>query len=366
MTEKLKSISSQFSNQGTFMYAEPYGQGHINDTYAAYFQRQDGSKYRVILQRINHKVFKDPDGLMNNIYSVTQFLKRKIKAMGGDEQRETLTVIPTVNGGFYHRNGDGLYWRMYIFIEDAVTYQSIRDHRDFFNCGVAFGNFQRLLADFPARSLNETIANFHNTVKRFEDFKSAVKSDRAGRVKDVMPEIEFAMQREKDAGQIIDMLQKKEIPYRVTHNDTKLNNIMIDKASGKGICVIDLDTVMPGAACYDFGDSIRFGASTAAEDEIDLSKVEMSLELFEVFTDGYLSVAKEFLTDNEKESLAVGAKLMTFECGIRFLTDYLNGDTYFKIHREHQNLDRCRTQFKLVSDMERKMDKMQKIVHRYS
>lgn len=366
MTFNFKAVTDQFVNEGTFLHADPYGEGHINDTFAVYFETKEGRKYRVILQRINHTVFVNPDGLMNNIYRVTQFLKEKIKAAGGDELRETLTVIPTVSGGLYYKDDEGSYWRMYVFVEDAITYQSIRDEQDFYNCGVSFGNFQRLLSDFPTEKLIETIANFHNTVKRFEDFKLAVGQDKVGRVKDVGPEIEFAMKREKDAGQIIKMLQTGEIPYRVTHNDTKLNNIMIDNATGKGICVIDLDTVMPGAACYDFGDSIRFGASTAAEDETDLSKVNMSLRLFEVFTSGYLSVAKEFLTEKELYSLSVGAKLMTFECGIRFLTDYLNGDTYFKIHREHQNLDRCRTQFKLVSDMEQKMDEMHKIVRRYS
>ena len=356
MNVKLQSVASQFSNQGKFLRAEPYGQGHINDTYAVYFLTKGDCTYRVILQRINHAVFNNPQGLMNNIYCVTQHIKQKVKMMGGDEYRETLTVIPTVNGGLFYRNGDGNFWRMYVFIENAVSYQSIRNEQDFFNCGITFGNFQRMLADFPTDKLTETIAAFHNTVKRYQDFKSAVKNDKAGRVKGVGREIEFAMKREKDAALIVDMLDKKEIPYRVTHNDTKLNNIMIDSQTGKGICVIDLDTVMPGAACYDFGDSIRFGASTAAEDETDLSKVEMSMRLFEAFSSGYLSVAKEFLTQEEKDNLVIGAKLMTLECGVRFLTDYLNGDIYYKVSRPEHNLDRMRTQRKLIESMDNQWD----------
>jgi Ser/Thr protein kinase RdoA (MazF antagonist) len=250
-------------------------------------------------------------------------------------------------------------------VELTISYQSCRNEQDFYNCGASFGNFQRLLAEYPTDKLVETIPDFHNTVKRFEALKEAIRSDKAGRAKDVQEELSFALVREKDAGALMELLQAGKMPYRVTHNDTKLNNILIDSASGEGICIIDLDTVMPGAASFDFGDSIRFGASTAAEDETDLNKVSMSIDLFDVFAKGYLSVAKEFLTDTEVESLAVGAKIMTFECGIRFLTDYLNGDTYFKIHRTHHNLDRCRTQFKLVEDMERKMDQMQSVVKQY-
>ncbi|MDD2362725.1 MAG: phosphotransferase [Oscillospiraceae bacterium] len=349
-----------------FLSSVPYGEGHINDTYAVTFENSNGDRYRMLLQRINHAIFTDPSGLMNNIDGVTKFLKQKIIAADGDVNRETLTVVPTKTGELFYRHSDGTYWRMYVFIEDAITYQSIRNQQDFYNCGVSFGNFQLMLSNFDTDALIETIADFHNTVKRFNALKAAINEDKSGRAKDIRPEINFALEREKDAGVIIEMLETGKIPYRVTHNDTKLNNIMIDNTTGTGICVIDLDTVMPGAACYDFGDSIRFGASTAAEDETDLEKVSMSLKLFEVFTKGYLSVANEFLTPAEVESLAIGAKIMTFECGIRFLTDYLNGDKYFKIHREHHNLDRCRTQFKLVADMEQKMNQMQEIVKKYS
>ncbi|HBT64937.1 MAG TPA: mucin desulfatase [Ruminococcaceae bacterium] len=363
---QIEAIVSQFIADDTFLHSLPYGEGHINDTYSICMQKPDGSIYRMILQRINHNVFVDPAGLMRNIYGVTQFLKKKIATYNGDVMRETLTVIPTKSGDIYYIDPDGHYWRMYVFVENTVTYQSCRDEQDFYNCGVAFGNFQRLLSDYNTNDLIETIPDFHNTIKRFDALKEAINNDKVGRVKYVQDEIAFALEREKDAGVLIEMLDESTIPYRVTHNDTKLNNILIDKESGKGICVIDLDTVMPGAAAFDFGDSIRFGASTAAEDETDLDKVSMSLRLFEVFADGYLSVAGEFLTPKEVESLAVGAKIMTFECGIRFLTDYLSGDTYFKIHRQNHNLERCRTQFKLVGDMELKMDQMQAIIKRYA
>lgn len=362
----LKDVACRFIAGDEFLHAEPYGEGHINDTYAAYFRRVDGSEYRVILQRINHAVFPDPEGLMNNIYGVTQFLKKKIAAAGGDELRETLTVIPTKDGRLFFKDAEGGFWRMYAFVEGTITYQSCRTPADFYQCGAAFGNFQRLLADYPTEKLVEPIADFHNTVKRFDALLDAIRQDKAGRVGEVQPEIDFAVKRRKDAAEIVELLTQEKMPCRVTHNDTKLNNILMDSKTGKGICVIDLDTVMPGAACYDFGDSIRFGASTAAEDETDLSIVSMSLDLFEEFAKGYLSVAREFLTPVELYSLSVGAKIMTFECGIRFLTDYLNGDVYFKVHREHHNLDRCRTQFRLVADMEQKMEKMQAIVQKYA
>ena len=361
----INEIAASFREDGEFLSAVPYGEGHINDTYAAYFRKPDGREYRTIVQRINHLVFTDPDALMNNVQGVTQFLKEKIAQRGGDVNRETLTVIPTTQGRAYYQDKSGNFWRSYIFVENATSYQTCENDEDFYNCGKSFGNFQLLLADYPVETLVETIPNFHNTVKRFEALEEAIREDKMGRAKNVEQEIQFALARKEAAGELIRMLDKKELPLRVTHNDTKLNNILIDNETGEGICVIDLDTVMPGLACYDFGDSIRFGASTAAEDEKDLSKVEMSLHLFEVFARGYLSVARHFLTPNEAYSLAVGSKIMTFECGCRFLTDYLNGDTYFKIHYPEQNLDRCRTQFKLVADMENKMDEMHQIVQKY-
>ena len=362
----VEGAAKQFAHGDTFLAAEPYGEGHINDTYEAYYQRADGSKYRYILQRINTEAFQDPDGLMNNIVGVTEFLREIIRKRGGDVNRETMTVVHPECGGNYYRDENDACWRAYVFVEETISYQQIQKDSDFYNCGASFGNFQRLLALYPSETLTEPIKNFHNTEDRFRLFKEAVAADKCGRAALVQDEIAFAMAREKDASLIVSQLRDGTLPLRVTHNDTKLNNILIDAASGSGICVIDLDTIMPGAACYDFGDSIRFGASTAAEDEKDLSKVSMDLHLFEVFTEGYMSVAKEFLTEAEVKSLPIGARLMTFECGIRFLTDYLNGDTYFKTHYEGQNVDRCHTQFKLVEDMEKKQAEMDAIVRKYA
>lgn len=363
----VEGAGKQFVRESTdtFLRAEHYGEGHINDTFAAYYRRADGSEYRNIMQRINNEAFKDPIGLMNNISGVTEFLREIIRKRGGDTERETMTVIPAQDGKNYYLDENGCYWRSYIFVEQTLSLQTIENDQDFYNCGTSFGNFQRLLADYPAAELTEPIPHFHDTKDRFRLLKEAVEADKFGRAASVQKEIDFAFAREKDAAEIVDQIEAGIIPLRVTHNDTKLNNILIDEATGDGICVIDLDTIMPGAACYDFGDSIRFGANTAAEDEKDLSKVTMSLHLFEVFAKGYLSVAKDFLTPAEAKSLAIGAKLMTYECGIRFLTDYLNGDVYFKVHYEGHNLDRCHTQFKLVEDMEQKMPEMQAIVAKY-
>ncbi len=366
MSYNFDKIVSAFVGDKKCVDIRPHGEGHINDTFAATIQDADGTQKRVIFQKINHSIFTDTDGLMNNIWGVTNFLKDIIVKNGGDPNRETMTVIKTLDGKFLYNDEGGNYWRAYDFIEGTNCFQSIESDEDFYNCGAAFGNFQRQLADYPADELCETIVNFHNTESRLRDFEEAVKKDVMGRAKDVQPEIEFALQRKESACEIVNLLRDGKMPLRVTHNDTKLNNILFDAQTGKALCIIDLDTVMPGAAAYDFGDSIRFGASTGAEDETDLSKIEMSLHLFEVFTKGYLSVAKEFLTETELYSLAIGAKIMTFECGIRFLADYLSGDTYFKIHRERHNLDRCRTQFKLVDDMEKKMDEMQAIVKKYA
>lgn len=340
----------------TFLFAEPYGEGHINETYAAYYRRVDGTEYRNILQKINNYVFPDVDGLMENIKGVTDYLR------GIVGERETMTVIPTKDGKAYYLDPDGNYWRSYIFIENATAYQKIEKDEDFFTCGVSFGRFQQQLADYPAHLLHETIVNFHNTPSRYKALHAAIAADKAGRAAEVAEQIAFALEREVGADVLVEGMANGTLPCRVTHNDTKLNNILIDDETGRGQCVIDLDTVMPGAVAFDFGDCIRFGASTAAEDETDLSKVEMSLHLFRVFTDGYLSTAAPFLTQAELDSLVDGARLMTLECGVRFLTDYLDGDVYFRIHRPRHNLDRCLTQFKLVADMEQKEAEMRAIV----
>lgn len=358
MTDREIAIhaAKQF-NSDEITYIEPYGSGHINSTWLAVHKSADGKEVKNLMQKISTVAFKKPDELMQNIVGVTEFLRDKVEEDG------TLTVVPTLDGKSYYVDEFDNYWRVYKFIDNATAYQQIENDDDFYTCGLAFGEFQQTLAEYPAEKLFETIPNFHNTPSRFADFKKALAEDKMGRAKDVQPEIDFVLAHECKADAITSKLESGEIPYRVTHNDTKLNNILIDDATGKAKCVIDLDTVMPGAAAYDFGDSIRFGASTGAEDETDLSKISVDVHLFEVFAKGYLSTANKFLTPAEKDSLVTGAYLMTLECGVRFLTDYLNGDVYFKIHREHHNLDRCRTQFKLVSDMEAKEAELRAIVN---
>ncbi len=353
-------ICSNFKLDGSFISAEPYGEGHINDTFLV---KTDSTKY--ILQRVNNTVFKKPEEVMDNIAKVTEYMQKQIIACGGDASRETLTLIKTRDNLDYYIDENGLLFRMYVFIDNATCYQIIENSAVFYQAAKAFGKFQNMLSAFPAHELHETIVNFHNTTDRYINFRKSVDEDAKGRLSSVLPEVEFALAREKDAGIIVDALRNKEIPLRVTHNDTKLNNVMIDDNTGLGVCVIDLDTVMPGSMLYDFGDSIRFGASTASEDERDLNKVSMSLSLFEEYVKGYMEELCDSITEKEAELLPMSAKLMTLECGIRFLGDYLDGDKYFKIHREHHNLDRARTQFKLVWDMEQKMDEMHKIVRKY-
>ena len=335
--------------------AERYGAGHINDTFAVW--AADHSR-RWILQRINTDTFTDPAGLMENVTGVTSYLRREILARGGDPDRETLNVVPTREGKPYYTDCEGGAWRAYLFVEGTVCLQKVENERDFYTAAETFGNFQNQLAGYPAATLHETIARFHDTPNRYANFEKALAADVMGRAREVGPEIAFIRAREADCHVLTDQLAAGVLPLRVTHNDTKLNNVLIDQATGKGICVIDLDTVMPGLSAYDFGDSIRFGANDCAEDEPDQSKVHFSLHLYEVFARGYLAAAGSAMTEAERRSLPWGAKLMTLECGIRFLTDYLEGDHYFKISRPAQNLDRARTQFTLVEGMEREFDAM--------
>ena len=362
---ELLQISGRFAIDGELENIEPHGNGHINDTFLLTCRAASGEKCRYILQRMNHEVFKDPRGLMENIVGVTAFLQKKIAENGGDPRREALNVIPVADGGSYRQEEDGTFWRMYRFVENAVSYDVVERPEDFYESAVAFGHFQKLLADYPAESLHETIPNFHNTVDRLRNFKKAVEADVLQRAAGVSEEIRFVLDREEDCHVLCDMLASGEIPLRVTHNDTKLNNIMLDQVTRKGICVIDLDTVMPGSALYDYGDSIRFGANTGAEDEKDLSMVSCDLELFALYTKGFIEGCGGSLTGKEIQMLPVGAKLMTLECGMRFLADYLEGDHYFKIHRPEHNLDRCRTQFRMVKDMEEKWGRMQAIAEQY-
>ncbi len=362
--EELMQIADKFCLDGEKEQVEPYGSGHINDTYLLTCKIGDEKK-NYILQRMNHEIFKDPAGLMENVVGVTTFLQKKIRENGGDPEREALNVIYTHTGESYYKAEDGTYWRMYKFVEDATTYDLVEKKEDFYESAVAFGHFQKLLEEYPAANLHETIPDFHNTIDRLAKFKAAVEKDACGRASAVQEEINFVLERADDCHILCDMLASGELPLRVTHNDTKLNNIMIDNESRKGICVIDLDTVMPGSALYDYGDSIRFGANTGAEDEKDLSKVSCDLDLFALYTKGFTEGCNGSLTEKEIRMLPMGAKLMTLECGMRFLTDYLEGDHYFKIHRPEHNLDRCRTQFCMVKDMEDKWGKLQEIVEQY-
>lgn len=363
---EIEEAISHFKFDGKLLDYTPYGSGHINDTFLLRFLHEDQTVKKYILQKINHHIFQNPEHLMQNIEAVSSFLRQKIIQNNGDPERETINIIKTNDGKNYYHNSIGSYWRGCRFIENAFTLDQVNDPEDFYQSAVAFGRFQKLLSDFPAHILYETIPDFHNTPKRYQRLKESVIRDTFGRVSHVTKEIEFCQYYESFYHLLEDAFQKGKLPLRVTHNDTKLNNVMLDKSTHKAICVIDLDTVMPGFSVNDFGDSIRFGATTAAEDEQDLSKVTFNLELFEQYTKGYLEGCDNSLTDTELELLPIGAKMMTLESGIRFLTDYLEGDVYFKTNREGHNLDRCRTQLKLVSEMELHWDEMKKIILKYS
>lgn len=361
----VEEVIRNFLTEGKILTKEIYGNGHINDTFLIRYELPSGHGKKYILQRINTDVFRNPEELMDNILHVTSYLRSYIIKEGGDPERETLSVICTIEGRPYFKDANGYYWRLYNFIEDAVTYDIVKTPKDFYESALAFGRFQRLLADFPADTLHETIPGFHDTKARFERFLQVVKEDPLGRAKEVEAEIQFICGR-RELAEILGAMQAVgELPLRVTHNDTKLNNVMLDKETGKAVCVIDLDTVMPGLSINDFGDSIRFGASTGAEDERDLSKVSCSMELFDIYVKGFVEGCAGRLTKKEMMSLPLGSKVMTYECGMRFLTDYLEGDTYFRIHREKHNLDRCRTQLTLVADMENKWEEMNQIVRKY-
>lgn len=342
-----------------------FGQGHINDTFVVHTQPETCCCRRFILQRMSPAAFKRPDQLMENIIGVTEYLGREIASSGGDRSREALEVLRPRNGAPYYTDTDGGAWRVYPFVEGTVCYQTAETPELFAASGRAFGRFQRLLQGYPAATLHETIPHFHDTEDRLAKLKAAVAADSLGRVKECRKEIDFMLAREADCSVALRALRDGVLPLRVTHNDTKLNNVLMDAQTGQGLCIIDLDTVMPGLSINDFGDSIRFGANHSAEDERDLSKVNLDVNLFEVYAAAFLEGAGGTLTDKEIEMLPWGAKLMTLECGIRFLTDYLVGDQYFHISREGQNLDRCRTQCKLVADMEDHWDELAAIVAKY-
>ncbi len=363
--EAIAAFALEAAANGRLVSKTPYGNGHINDTFLVRCQTADNTEKRYILQRMNHDIFKNPPQLMENMVHVTKYLRKKILSQGGDPDRETLNVLKTLGGADCYQDSGNNYWRVFSFIENSMCLEKVENAKDFYDSGAAFGNFQRMLADYPAETLHETIPNFHNTPSRLQDFQKAVRTGDKERAALAQREISFVLDRVREASVLTDLLSEGKLPLRVTHNDTKLNNILFDADTHKALCIIDLDTVMPGLSLYDFGDSIRFGANTGAEDETDLTKVGLDLGLFEAFTKGYLEGCKGSLTAKEIEMLPMGAKLMTYECGMRFLADFLTGDHYFKVHRGNHNLDRARTQFQLVADMETKWDEMTAIVQKY-
>ena len=357
----LNEVIAAYDFPETLLGAVRYGSGHINDTFCLVCQPKESNAIRFILQGLSVAAFPRQDELMENFIGVTSHLRRKIEAAGGDVMRETLNLVPTREGKPYYTDSSGKVWRLMPYVEGTVCLQKATP--ELFEASArAFGRFQMLLSDYPAETLHEPIVNFHNTEDRFAKFLAALEADKLGRAKDVGAEVQFVMDRKADCSVAVNALREGKLPLRVTHNDTKLNIVLIDENTQEGVCIIDLDTTMPGLSIYDFGDSIRFGANHSAEDEKDLSKVNFDIELYKRYTRGFLEGAKGGLTQAELEYLPWGAKLMTLECGIRFLTDYLDGDNYFHIRSPEQNLDRCRTQFKLVADMEAQWTQMHEIV----
>lgn len=355
------SIANKFKLSSPCVSAVPFGNGHINSTFKV--TCENGEKY--ILQQMNDSIFKETNGLTENIVKVTSHIRNKIVAQGKNPNRSVLTPIKTKNGAYYLTDENQKPWRVYLFISDGICSETIDSADMFYETGVVFGEFLNMLADFPAEELNETIPKFHDEKDRFNNFMNAVNADKVGRVSSVTEEIEFVKAHKADTDFSTELLEKAIIPIRVTHNDTKTSNVMMDKATGKGLCVLDLDTVMPGLAIFDFGDAVRTGACTAPEDEPDTSKISLDLDLFEAFTKGYLKSCGSSLTQKEKELLPFGAKIMTFEFCMRSLTDYLEGDVYYKISHPEHNLERCRSQMTLVKDIEAKMEDMKKIVSKY-
>jgi len=346
------AVAAHFPLDGKVVKLSQIKSGHINETFL--LTTDKGSRY--ILQWINQYVFPNIDALMNNMSAISAFLKGQ---SGG--KMAMISYMDTLEGNTYYDDGSGGAWRVYRFVDNSICLQRAETAEDFYQSAKGFGGFQYALRDFPAQQLTETIADFHNTVDRYNKFKAAVAADVCGRAGETGGEIAFALEREQRACALHRLREEGVLPIRATHNDTKINNVLLDKDTRQVICVIDLDTVMPGLSAYDFGDAIRFGASTAAEDETNLKKVKLNLEYFRAFTRGFLEACPS-LTEGEVKALAQGAYVMTMECGIRFLTDYLMGDKYFSIDREKHNLDRCRTQFKLAWDMEQKWAQMEKIV----
>jgi hypothetical protein len=362
--DELKQISQHFQIYGEILHAEPLKIGHINETYTATYD-QGGTRVRYIHQKLNRTVFRRPASVMKNLMRVTSHIRKKLEAQNvRDITRRSLNVIPTRDGRSYLETNSKGFWRTFVYVRGVRTFETVQSPAQAYQAGRAFGEFQNLLIDLPGGRLVETIPHFHNTRKRFEAFQRAVQRDHYNRAAGARAEIDFAFQREPVVDVILKGMAKGEIPERITHNDTKFNNVMLDVVTGEAMCIVDLDTVMPGCALYDFGDMTRTTTSPTLEDELDLRKVKMQMPMFKALARGYLSTAGQFLTRAEKDLIAFSSKLITLETGLRFLTDYLSGDVYFRTHREGHNLDRCRTQFKLVQSIERQESAMQKFVDR--
>ena len=360
MQHDLKKIFANFQAEGTYDSGNPYGSGHINDTFLVTTRENDAKDY--IVQRINHRIFKNVPNLQDNILRVTTHLRKKLEQIpGSNPDREILTLIPSVENKPYYKDSKGNFWRIYIFIDNNRSYDRVENPSQAFEGGKAFGRFQYLISDLKGEPLFETIPDFHNMETRLNTFFNTVEKDTLNRVNLAIQQIKFVEDRAREMAKILQLGNEGRIPERITHNDTKFNNVLLDKHD-KGLCVIDLDTVMPGYIHYDFGDSIRTSTNTGNEDEKDLSKVEMDIKLFEAYSKGFLGETKSFLTPVEINNLAFSGKMMTFIIGLRFLTDYIDGDNYFKIHHEHHNLQRARAQFKLVSSMERQFSQMQNAI----
>ena len=363
--EKIFSIARLFQIDGEPTRAEIFGNGHINSTRLVTVTDSRGASRSYVLQRINRNVFKNPCELMENYVAVTDYLRQAIVADGGDPLRECISVVPSRDGKSYVIDDEGEYWRLLVYVTDSVSYDKVERPEQFYDSAVAFGHFQRMLKDFPAETLHQTIVNFHNTPERYRQLMEAVENNFSGRLSEVTAEVEFARAHREFTYTLERAREEGRLPLRVTHNDTKLNNILFDKNTGKALCVVDLDTIMPGYSVTDFGDSIRFGATTALEDEANLDLVNFDISLFELYVKGFIEGAAGGLTEGELDLLPEGAVMMTLECGMRFLADHLNGDVYFRIHREGHNLDRARNQFKLVRDMEAHLSEMREIVAKY-
>ena len=362
--KQLQDISREFQIYGEILHAETLKIGHINETYSATYS-QGGTRVRYIHQKINRNVFKNPAKVMENVMRVTTHLRKRLEAQNvRDITRRSLIVIPTRDGHSYFQDADQGVWRTFLFIEGVETFEAVQTPDQAYQAGRGFGEFQRLLVDLPGGRLFETIPDFHNTRKRFIALEQAMDRDHYNRTKEAMAEINFALEREPIVDVILKAMARKTIPERTTHNDTKFNNVMLDVLTGEAMCIVDLDTVMPGCVLYDFGDMVRTTTSPTLEDELDLSKVKMQMPMFKRLAEGYISTAGQFLTKAEKSHIAFSGKLITFEIGLRFLTDFLSGDHYFRIHRPGHNLDRCRTQFKLVESIERQEEAMQKHVEK--